>query len=135
MIERTLQIEKRDDGSWTVREGEGFCPHLCWDEMLGMLVTLTHRPGVPNYSMRNMRQHLDLEQQRQARIDRMHVEMSQEERVRRAAFQMLAALEKLIAWHGHRDVANDDALLPAGQQPAEIAAAMRAVAAAKGGAS
>lgn len=30
------------DGGWTVTQGDKFVDHLCWDEMLGQVVHLTH---------------------------------------------------------------------------------------------
>lgn len=106
MIERTLHVEKHDDGFWTVREGEAFCPHLCWDEMLGMLVTLTHRPGVPNYAMASIRGHLDREERRQAQIERLHQERSQD----------LTIAELVTVAHDFMEVLQEEHLLcPCGQ--------------------
>lgn len=48
---RTITIEIDDQG-YTVREGERYHDGLCWDEMLGQVVELTHRKlGETRYPM------------------------------------------------------------------------------------
>lgn len=51
---RTIVIEISGDssGDYTVREGDHYCPSLCWDEMLGTIAELTHpRIGQARYRM------------------------------------------------------------------------------------
>lgn len=48
---RTITIEIDDQG-YTVREGDRYHDGLCWDEMLGQVVELTHRKlGETRYPM------------------------------------------------------------------------------------
>jgi len=48
---RTITIEIDDQG-YTVREGDRYHDGLCWDEMLGQVVELTHRKlGEARYPM------------------------------------------------------------------------------------
>ncbi len=61
MIKRTITIEIHDDGAsgdYTVREGDRYCPKLCWDEMLGTIAELTHpRIGQARYRMLTAAEH------------------------------------------------------------------------------
>lgn len=54
---RVIVIEVRVNG-FTVREGDKFCPELCWDEMLGSIAELTHpRIGACRYRMFTTEEH------------------------------------------------------------------------------
>ena len=77
MTKRTITIEIVDpagSGDYTVREGDRYCDHLCWDEMLGTIAELTHpRIGGARYPMRTAEEHAERErrdQERLATIDR-----------------------------------------------------------------
>lgn len=50
---RTIIIEITKDKGYIVREGDLFHDQLCWDEMLGQVVSLTHpQLGKERYQMR-----------------------------------------------------------------------------------
>ncbi len=72
MTKRTITIEIVDDGGsgdYTVREGDRYCDHLCWDEMLGQVVELTHpKIGVERYPMLTAEEHAERERQHQERM-------------------------------------------------------------------
>lgn len=68
MIKRSIEISVGHDGHWTVREGDTYCPHLCWDEMLGLLVRLTHTSGIPPYSMESTQQTVRRHEAREQRM-------------------------------------------------------------------
>lgn len=68
MIRFTLEIEMHEDGHYTVRRGERFCPDLTWDEMLGLVVRETHQVGLPRYPLVSMQQHIEHFKRRAERI-------------------------------------------------------------------
>lgn len=44
---RVIQIEFDFNSGYMVREGELSCPHLAWDEMLGIVAELTRKRDKP----------------------------------------------------------------------------------------
>lgn len=68
MIRLAVEIEQHADNHWTVRVGDRFCPHLTWDEMLGLVVRETHRPGFPPYPLLTTKQHIEHHERRVERI-------------------------------------------------------------------
>jgi hypothetical protein len=69
---RTITIEIGDgtSGSYTVREGDRFCPELCWDEMLGTIAELTHpKIGTARYRMWTEEEHAAHRARHEARMD------------------------------------------------------------------
>lgn len=73
MIKRTITVEIHDDGGsgdYTVREGDRYCPRLCWDEMLGSVAELTHpRIGESRYRMLTAGERAERERKQQACIE------------------------------------------------------------------
>lgn len=56
---RTITIIVKDSGGFDVFEGERYCDHLCWDEMLGTIVELTHPSiGKSHYPMLLPEEHM-----------------------------------------------------------------------------
>lgn len=66
-IVRTITVEIHEDNNFTVREGDSYCPELCWDEMLGTIAELTHpRLGTARYRMMSTSQHARRQRKREA---------------------------------------------------------------------
>lgn len=76
MITRTITIEiSAEDNMFTVRDGDRWCPKLCWDEMLGTIAELTHpRIGEARYRMGTAEQH----RQREERYQQMRAVRTEE---------------------------------------------------------
>lgn len=69
-IVRTITVEIHEDNSFTVREGDSYCPDLRWDEMLGTIAELTHpRLGTTCYRMLSTSQHALHQRRREERTE------------------------------------------------------------------
>lgn len=74
MSTRTITIYCIDQNDYTVQEGEAICDRLCWDEMLGTIVELTHpRIGAARYRMQTAEERELFEEQRAARFAELRV--------------------------------------------------------------
>lgn len=69
MIKETIFIEIHDGNTFTVRKGERWADHLCWDEMLGTVAELTHpQIGGARYRMDTARVHTLRQEAHEARM-------------------------------------------------------------------
>lgn len=96
-IVRTITVEIHEDNSFTVREGDSYCPDLCWDEMLGTIAELTHpRLGSARYRMLSASQHASHQRKREERMEALAAHQREVEKNNHAistALAIKAALE------------------------------------------
>ncbi len=84
-------ISQPEPGHWTVAVGDRYCEHLCWDEMLGQVVHITHpQLGEPRYPMLTAAEHAERRRRMEERGAAMRAEHAAEDEVRRSAIGAMA---------------------------------------------
>jgi hypothetical protein len=89
---RTITIVCHGSNHFDVFEGEEFCDWLCWDEMLGQVVHLTH-PQIKDarYGMTDADRYLLRKEQHNRRMAEINAENAEEAGDTEAAIEARAA--------------------------------------------
>lgn len=91
-----ITITKGEHG-WTVAAGFAYTPNLCWDEMIGQVVHLTHpKIGDARYQMLTAEQHAERERSFAQRMEETHAAKRSEDGAKAAAITDL--VDALRQW-------------------------------------
>lgn len=138
---RQILIVQRDSGNFALHEGERYVTDLNFDEMLGCVARMTHRPRYDDqgpYGMDYPEGHQrrgELRAQRQRERDaRIAAELQRDTttvmasidplKAAVASSELATALWRLVRWNGNRHSDHSDELMPPRLQAPEIRTAM-----------